>query len=227
MIVGPIGISVLALGASTPVGRDAASSAAAVRAGVSGLTQHPYMIDTAGEPMRVAMAPWLEADMPVGHRMQSLLWPAVEQSLGALDPSRGPLRTGIALALPAPRPGRPEELESQLREALEERYAGVFSAVAVLPTGHAGGFAGLHAACQKLQEGALDACVVAGVESYLDADTLEWLESTEQFHGAGALNNAWGFIPGEAAGACLVARDDVADTLAVEVVPATAALPTW
>ena len=50
-------IHVVSLGASTPVGRCAWSSAAAVRAGISGFGQHPYMIDTAGEPMRVARAP--------------------------------------------------------------------------------------------------------------------------------------------------------------------------
>lgn len=56
----------------------------------------------------------------------------------------------------------------------------------------------------KIVEGALDICVIAGVDSYLEPETLEWLEETDQLHGAGSLNNAWGFIPGEAAGAlCL------------------------
>jgi hypothetical protein len=54
---------VVALGASTPVGRDAWSSAAAVRAGISAFAQHPYMIDTAGEPMQVARVPWLDIGM--------------------------------------------------------------------------------------------------------------------------------------------------------------------
>jgi 3-oxoacyl-[acyl-carrier-protein] synthase-1 len=34
-------------------------------------------------------------------------------------------------------------------------------------------------------------------------ETLEWLEETEQLHGAGRRNNAWGFVPGEGAGAVL------------------------
>ena len=46
---------IVSLGASTPVGRDAWSSAAAVRAGVSAFAEHPYMDDTAGEPMIVAI----------------------------------------------------------------------------------------------------------------------------------------------------------------------------
>ena len=38
------------------------SSAAAVRAGISGFAEHPFMIDTAGEPMRAAIAPWLDIE---------------------------------------------------------------------------------------------------------------------------------------------------------------------
>ncbi len=51
----------VALGASTPVGREAWSSAAAVRAGISGFAEHPVHASTpTGEPMRVAVAPWLD-----------------------------------------------------------------------------------------------------------------------------------------------------------------------
>ena len=42
-------------------------------------------------------------------------------------------------------------------------------------------------------------------KSYLIPEhLLEWLEESDQLHGAGALNNAWGFIPGEAAGAAML-----------------------
>ena len=74
-------VVVVALGASTPVGRDAWSSAAAVRAGISGFGQHPYMIDTAGEPMRVAMAPWLDIGLSGVERLGALLFPAIDQAL--------------------------------------------------------------------------------------------------------------------------------------------------
>ncbi len=62
----------------------------------------------------------------------------------------------------------------------------------------------MRAACEKMCAGTFDACVLAGVESYLSAETLEWLEQNNQLHGAGALRNAWGFVPGEAAGAVLL-----------------------
>src|SRR5579864_3575658 len=75
------GVYVAALGASTPVGRDAWSSAAAVRAGIAGFVEHPYMIDTAGEPMRIAMAPWLDVDCSGADRFEELLRPAISQAL--------------------------------------------------------------------------------------------------------------------------------------------------
>ncbi len=35
----------------------------------------------------------------------------------------------------------------------------------------------------------------------------QWLEENDQLHGAGPLNNAWGFIPGEGAGAVLLVTE--------------------
>jgi 3-oxoacyl-[acyl-carrier-protein] synthase-1 len=70
--------------------------------------------------------------------------------------------------------------------------------------GHAGGLLALQAAARKIMDGTYDGCVVAGVDSYLAPETLEWLEAQEQLHGAGRLNNAWGFVPGEAAAAVLL-----------------------
>ena len=48
-------ICVVGIGAHTPVGLNAMSTAAAVRAGISGLCQHATIVDHAGDPFRVAM----------------------------------------------------------------------------------------------------------------------------------------------------------------------------
>jgi 3-oxoacyl-[acyl-carrier-protein] synthase-1 len=196
---------VIALGASTPVGRDAWSSGAAVRAGISGFTQHPYMFDTAGAPMRVAMAPWLDIACEESERFGALLIPAIEQALAPLADGDGKtLKVAMVLGMPAPRPGLPADLDARLRAAVEREFPGRFSAFASFATGHAAALVGLHAAVNKLAERSFQACVIAGVESYLVPETLEWVERNDQLHGAGRLNNAWGFIPGEAAGAVLV-----------------------
>jgi 3-oxoacyl-[acyl-carrier-protein] synthase-1 len=75
------------LGASTVVGRDPWSAAAAVRAGIDGFIEHPFMIDAAGKPMYVAVAPWLEVDLAGAARFESLLFPAIDQALGSIGAS--------------------------------------------------------------------------------------------------------------------------------------------
>jgi 3-oxoacyl-[acyl-carrier-protein] synthase-1 len=204
-------IVVAGVGAATAVGRGAWESAAAVRAGVSGFAQHPYMIDTAGEPMRVALAPWLDIGLQGVERLDALLAPAIEEALAGLDaPGTAPGRWAIALALPERRPGLPEGLARELLARIDRRWGALFASAAAFDAGHAAGLLGVHAALAKLRAGQLDACLVAGVDSYLAPETLEWLEASDQLHGAGPLNNAWGFIPGEAAAAVLLAREEVA-----------------
>jgi 3-oxoacyl-[acyl-carrier-protein] synthase-1 len=45
---------------------------------------------------------------------------------------------------------------------------------------------------------------------------LEWIEECDQLHGGGPLNNAWGFIPGEAASAVLIASEASAKRFGIE-----------
>lgn len=200
-------VYLVSVGASTAVGRTAWSSAAAVRAAVSGFAQHPYMIDTAGEPMRAAFAPWLDIGLTGVDRFSALLFPAIDQVVESHTLQLARMKVAIAIALPAPRPGLQDNLAQELLAHAAARYPGQFAASATFPHGHAAGLLALDAACRRLKQGTLDACVVAGVDSYIEPQTLEWLERCEQLHGAGPLNNAWGFIPGEAAGALLLVRE--------------------
>ena len=48
------GACIIGFGARTPVGESVWASVAAVRAGLCGFREHPRMIDSAGEPMRIA-----------------------------------------------------------------------------------------------------------------------------------------------------------------------------
>jgi 3-oxoacyl-[acyl-carrier-protein] synthase-1 len=57
-------------------------------------------------------------------------------------------------------------------------------------------------AAQKVAAGAVEACIVAGVDSYHDQETLKWLDSEGTLMSAANRN---GFPPSEAAGACLIA----------------------
>jgi 3-oxoacyl-[acyl-carrier-protein] synthase I len=122
----------------------------------------------------------------------------------------------LALGLPSPRPGLPVDLQANLIKAISNKYPGNFAGIACFPNGHAAGFLALETAIKKFTQGAFDACVVAGVDSYIEPETLEWLEECDQLHSAGPLNNAWGFIPGEAAGAVLFVKGSYINRLRLQ-----------
>lgn len=195
------------LGARTPIGRSVWASVAAARAGLCGFCEHPFMVDTVGEPMRVARAPWIDWRVEGVDRLAALLLPAIDEAMAELDrASVGmALRLGLALALPTSRPGLPPAPGEALLERIAARHPGRFAAAPAFELGHAAAYPALEAAASALAAASLDACLVCGVDSYLAPETLEWLEACDQLHGGGALNNAWGFIPGEAAGAVLLA----------------------
>lgn len=206
------GLPILGLGACTPIGRNVWASAAAARAGVCGFSEHPFMIDTAGEPMRVARASWLDIGLDSATRLAALLLPAIEEALAPLAEIDGnvPLRLGLALALPPARPGRPEALAVDVLAHIRERMGDRFARIARFEAGHAAGHMAMAAVEAGCSRGAVDACVVAGADSYLAPETLDWVEACDQLHGGGPLNNAWGFIPGEASGAVLIGASGLA-----------------
>lgn len=159
--------------------------------------------------MRLAMVPWLDFETFGAERFDALLHPAISQALEPVA-EQTHLRIALALALPSARPGLPLDLESRMRAGALKAFPGRFSAIGTFAAGHAAGFIAMRPACDRLAAGEFDACVVAGVDSYLSPDTLAWLEENDQLHSAGVLNNAWGFIPGEAAAAVLLMSADAA-----------------
>jgi 3-oxoacyl-[acyl-carrier-protein] synthase-1 len=192
------------MGAVTPLGWDAWSSSAAVRAGISGMGFHAFMADAAGRPMQVAAFPWMAPEQPIARRIAEALVPSIDQVLRPLNGDGRPV--GLLVNLPVARPGLPEDLARQVGAALSERFGSRLGSVRFAALGHAGGLIAMRSASEWLAANPQSCCIVAGVDSYLEPDLLEWLEQTEQLHGAGERNNAWGFIPGEGAGALLLTR---------------------
>ena len=200
---------VIGLGAATPIGRNAWASAAAARAGICGFSTHPFMIDTASEPMRIARAPWLDIDLQGAERLCELLFPAIDEALASLADqlSIHRIRIGVALGLPSDRPGLSTALSHEMQKAIATRYPNLFASIKLFEVGHAAGHLALSEAVKDCKARLIDVCIVAGVDSYINPETLEWIEECDQLHGGGALNNAWGFIPGEAAGAVVIATE--------------------
>ena len=55
-----------------------------------------------------------------------------------------------------------------------------FQSIELLADGHAAGLIALHAACARLRAELVDICVIAGFDSYLTLETLEWLDRNRQ-----------------------------------------------
>jgi len=199
---------IVGAGACTAVGNDLAATAAAVRAGIPGFADHPWCVDSAGAAVTVARAPALDAHHGGAGRFAALAVDAALQALASCGGARGSSpKLAVCLGLPGPRPGLPADLVARVEHALREALRDIADVVdiGIVRCGHSGALIGLELARQRLASGSADLGLVGGVDSYLDAETLEWLESRGQLHSAGAGNNAWGFIPGEAAGWCVLA----------------------
>src|SRR5215471_12813988 len=198
-------VSIVGVGARTPLGFNAAASAAAVRGAISGVREHPYFVDTAGEPISVTMDSGISPDADGVDRLHPLALSAMREAmapLGSLEKLAVPIPMIIGLC--EPRPGRPEQLEVELPRRLEAELP---IRVVVMPHGHSAGLMALQEGARVISEQQAEFCLVGGVDSYLQWETLEWLDVERQLMSE---QNRSGFIPGEGAGFCLLASTTVA-----------------
>lgn len=200
-------ITVVGVGARTSIGCSAPSTAAAVRGGISGLSLHPSFVDAGGEPVSFAADPFIHPDAALEQRMLDMLRDAATEALNPATSGTGIAPDFCVLALPEPRAGLPINLAARLSAAIAADLGLDAQAVRVLPRGHAGGLMAFQAAAQWLAQFQCRAVLVVGVDSYHDEQTVRSLEihlrlKTRDIRG--------GFVPGEAAGACLLVRQGVA-----------------
>jgi 3-oxoacyl-[acyl-carrier-protein] synthase-1 len=135
----PTSIAIIGLGVRCAVGLDAPAAAAAVRAGISGIREHPYMLDKAGEPMVVALEPTLDAALQGPERFAHLAEPALKEALSPLaERNVGMQSVHTLVGTPDPRPGLPAGIE----DALDRLVASATDSktrprTTLLPNGHA------------------------------------------------------------------------------------------
>lgn len=197
-------IHVVSCGARTPLGLNAAASAAAYRASISAAREHPFMIDRAGNPMLGALDAVLEPNLTGWKRLLALAVPALCEACASLsDRSRPHSPIPLFLSLPEHRPGFSADDVEAIRTNIghEANLPFGFSDVSVLAQGHAAGLALMSTAASQMHQGAFETCIVGGVDSYFHPDTMEWLDENRQL--AGAVSRS-AFVPGEGAGFCLL-----------------------
>src|SRR5262245_45485690 len=95
-------VRIVATGARTPLGLNAATSAAGYRAGLSAIGEHPFMIDAGGEPMSAALDGELDPGMMGASRLLALADAALEEACAPLEGSAaaGRLTLPIFVGLP-------------------------------------------------------------------------------------------------------------------------------
>ncbi len=204
--------SIIGCGARTPLGFDRRSSAAAVRAGISAIAEHPSLVDRFGEPMKVTRDAALDPNLAGPERLLALAVPAASEALAPLKGVGRALKVAIAVSFGEERPDLDSRAGDALAKALRDALHGSIEIDRVLHWmgGHAGGIFAMEAARQLIAEGRADIVLAGGVDSYISRDTLEWLDDNEQLHSE---ENLYGFCPGEAAGFVLTARTETARRL--------------
>jgi 3-oxoacyl-[acyl-carrier-protein] synthase I len=206
-------LHIVAVGARTPLGLGAASSAAAFRAGLSRVGEHPMMVDGAGDPLRCAWDAQLEPAVFGAHRLVDIGVTALAESIDQLFFHRPPsAAVPLLLAVPEPRPGFSAN-ESEIVVgglAAAELPHGARVNVEAVASGRAGFFQALALAARAIAARELELCIVGGVDSYLDADTLDWLDQKKLLPREGRRGS---FIPGEASAMIAVASRAASTTL--------------
>jgi 3-oxoacyl-[acyl-carrier-protein] synthase I len=210
---GPRGTFVITgIGLRCAVGQNAIHSCAAVRAGISRFREWPYLKSPAGDEetaiVAAAVVPdagnrhWIEK-MP-GLLTQPLLESIWEAGLSDLLDSTDDTRWGLFLSTPSlDRPGVDPEDAAEFLEDVKEGtlFPWQPGSLTIFSRGHAGVLLALFQAMRALEEKSLDVCLVAGIDSLLEAEYLLSL------HGEGRLKTEAmpaGIIPGEAAGSVVL-----------------------
>src|SRR5262249_25692237 len=187
------------------VGLNAQAACAAVRAGITGFRELPYS-DNGSEAIVGAIVPGLPTSMRRDERLVAMLVMALVDCGRSLAPDVSvdvPLIVGLA---ESGRPGSSSPRGSSILQAVQHQLGTSFHSTLsrTIPTGHTSGLHALGVARQLLDKGEAPACLVAGVDSYINATTLSWLERNWRLKTS---QNADGVVPGEAAAVLLVRRD--------------------
>lgn len=183
-------------------------TAANIRTGMARITTHPKFEDETWSPVKVAMAGFLDAEMPNKYRFLNMGLAALEEVMEPFVDIPSSLGTiPLLVGMPGERAGLHSGTENTFStriRSVEYRHRVRFKPE-FLPYEHAAGLIALKNAILKLENKEAEFCVAGGIESYMSLKTLKWLEETENLK---CSNNKWGFIPGEAAGFYLLATTE-------------------
>jgi 3-oxoacyl-[acyl-carrier-protein] synthase I len=207
-------------GLVTALGFNAPATLAALRAGISGVRSTNWLDHENGEALQGAMVQlpqWWEG---VG-KLADLVAPAIHECLSDLAPEEA-VATPLLIAVAAPeRPGRFANLDAQLLPEVQARLGwAAHPASRLIADDQVGGYLALAHACDLIESGQARHVVVAGVDSYLQGETLDALQHRRRIM---TPSNSNGFFPGEAGAAVRIKRADASCAGALRVLGAALA----
>lgn len=192
-----------------PVGMSAPSACAAKRAGVASFEKLPFH-DKSGESVVGSVVPGFDWALPRQSRLFELLVMALCELFAAHPNMRWeqvPLLLCLAESAPEAQADLYRGLIKRMNDELDVQFDSTYSRV--VSSGHVSGFIAVEHARLLIRAGQAPACLICGVDSLLDAATLQVLE--QQFRLKTPANRD-GLIPGEAASAVLLQATPSAHT---------------
>jgi 3-oxoacyl-[acyl-carrier-protein] synthase-1 len=189
-------MTVVAVGARSPLGLTAEASAAAARARISRVREHPFMVDRNGEPIRCAVVPGIDLDLALHDRLAIMAIGALEEALAKLPAGTKTARSRLFLAMSECRPGLARVDQERVARAVQARWQGPVEPVYA---GHAAAIRAAEIACSSRRPYEPLVAIV-GVDSNTDREALKRLDDTDRL---ARVDVRGGMFPGEAA-ACLL-----------------------
>ncbi len=200
---------ITAVNSITPVGHDAAMTAAAARAGISRLVESEDYFDIEGNPITAARIAGISDDeddvarmgMIIQFCLESLLEKYFQDSSGFENEIH--LLLGVAtLSRPGPRyEGKNQEVAQQCVE-IARKWAQK-ATLQVITSGHPATMHCLEIAGQLLKKDPDSLCLIGGIDSLLALETLNWFEEAGRLKSETFGRNQ-SFSPGEAVGFMVV-----------------------
>lgn len=196
-----ISLALRATGLVTSVGLDAPSSCAAIRAKLTNPSETRFR-DALGAWIMAHPVP-LERPWRGLERLARMAAMAIEEALACV-PRDVWSRTPVLLCVAEPeRPGREDGLDDRLFGLIEQMLDASFSADSgIVAYGRVGAAVALTSADRLLRENRCDQVLIAAVDSLIRWPTLSVFEAGDRLLTS---QNSDGFMPGEGAGALLMA----------------------
>lgn len=195
-------LEVLAGGACCALGFRLDAAECAIRAGMDCFEESGFY-DRGRAPLKVARLPL--GDLWGAERLALMATAAVQDCLDRSGPIESEQTALLLLAAERERPHTENERYLACFAAIEKALGTSFHETSrIIPYGRAGLGQALITAARCLEEGGVRQVLLVGADSYLNAATINHLLRAERLLESG---NAYGFIPGEAAAAVLLARE--------------------